>query len=128
MQEIIEKFKKQGWLTEKDIKVLRDKKIVNWIWGENASLKHIIDDILDLPYFEADKYQELFEDIERISIWHDISYFIPWNYLDFTKANIIFSWRLYKLLCWTRWYKRIWIAMITFIVLQIHWKKYFNWE
>lgn len=128
IKNIIQKYQKQGWLQQKDIEVLKKAGIVNWIGGKGACLEPIIEKILDLPYFDSDRYKELYQDIEVLSYWHDIDYYIPWNYIDFIKVNFIFSYRLYKLLNWTKWYARLWIAVLIFIVLQIYWKEYFNFS
>ena len=127
MKNIINKYKKQGYLTERDIEVLKEKGIVNWLGWKGTPLMPILEKIMDLPYFDSDRYKNLFENIDRIACYRDIDFHIWKTYLDFTKSNLIFSYRLYKLLWWTKWYKRLGIAIITMIVLQKYWKQYFRW-
>ena len=83
---------------------------------------------MDLPYFDSDRYKELRQDIEKISRWHDLDYTIWWSYYNFMKANLIFCIRLYNLLGWTKWYKRLWVVIFTFYILQVYGKQYFNFK
>lgn len=128
IQNIIQKYTKQGWLQQKDVEVLKKAWIINGIGGNGACLEPIIEKILDLPYFDSDRYKELYQDIEILSYWHDLDYYIWWWYWKFTKANFLFAYRLYKLLHWTKWYARISISIVTFIVLQHYWKEYFSFK
>ena len=127
IQKIIDKYKKYWWLQTKEINILKKAWIINWIGWKGGSLEPIIKDIMNLPYFNNDRYKELIEDIEKISWWHDLDYYIWGWYYKFTKANLVFSMRFYKLLGWTKWYKRLWIVIFTFYVLQKYGKQYFNW-
>ena len=128
IQEIIDRYKKYWWLQTKEVDALKKAWIINWIGWKGATLEPIINDIMDLPYFDSDRYKELRQDIEKISRWHDLDYTIWWSYCNFMKANLIFCIRLYNLLGWTKWYKRLWVVIFTFYILQTYGKQYFNFK
>lgn len=128
MKDIIKRFKETWELSKQDIENLKNERIINWIWPKGLSFEPILESIKSLPYFDSDRYQELYEDIQYISYKHDFEFYIGWSYWDFTTSNFKFAINLYKLLYWTKWYKKAGISIFVFIVLEIYWKKYFNFK
>lgn len=123
---IINKYKKLLKLNKADIKYLKKKWIINWIWWKWVSLEPIIRKIINLPYFKKEKFNDLYNDIEELSYYHDLDYYIWWWYFKFVRANFLFSYRLYRHLKWTTWTKRIFVFLFIFYILQIYGKQYFN--
>ena len=125
---MLEHYIRTGQISQAKIEELKAKWIINWIGWEWAYLRPILESIIELPYFDTEKYTKLLNDFEDTAVnLHDIDYYIWWNYLDFTIANIKLAYRTYKLLTWTNWYKRVGIFILVFIVTQKFWKKHFSW-
>ena len=128
MENIIKRYKNTWYLTQDDIAILKKEWVINWIGWEWAPLKPIIYAILDLPYFDTDKWHKLLQDIEEYPVaYHDFDYYIWWNYRDFTKSNLKFASRIWKLTKRTSTRQRIGIFLLAFFITQIGWKKYWAW-
>lgn len=108
---------------------LKEEWIINGCWWNkwfNFS-KFFKDNVTTLDQFLPIKSASLIDDIELTCCWpHDVSFYNWGWYFSWILANIKFSINLYKLLGWTTFFQRIWIALIVFILLQKHSKTYYN--
>ena len=116
-------------LSEEQKSLLTQANIINWVWGAWECLEDIMDDILLLiqkhakKKIDVNKLQSLWNDIQRLSIPHDIEFYFK---LWFYRSNFRFAKNLFHLLHWA-WYKGLIIAILTFGALNKRWKKfYFN--
>jgi len=125
---ILSAYKEYWILWTDDIKYLTKKWIVNWIWPKEYKLNWLFKAIIKLPFFDNEKGLKLVDDVNTLSIYHDVDYTVWWNYINFTTANLRFVNWLSDLLNWTSILKRYTIILITFIALQWKWTKYFNFK
>lgn len=110
----------------------KDLWIVNgcwWQWSKFNFSEIMRNNIQWFKEYDTKKASKLIEDIEmNICAKHDC-YFREWgNIYHYTKANLIFSIDMYKILHWTTKLNRVWIALLCFIWLMRYWYKYFNWK
>lgn len=111
-------------LSAYEISCLLESEIINWCWWKNSfSFDKILKDNLQLiPGFDTKKSEELYQDIKIICFEHDIDFrFWIW----FFKANFNFWKKIFKLLYWAKFSYRLSIALICFILLMKHWKKFY---
>lgn len=116
-------------LSEEQKSLLTQAQIINWVWGAWECLEDIVDDIFEFiqkhakDKIDVNKLQSLWNDIQRLSIPHDIEFYFK---LWFYRSNFRFAKNLFHLLHWA-WYKRFSIAFVAFILLNRYGKKfYFN--
>lgn len=102
----------------------------NWCWWEWWFKFELLKDrIKKLPFFDINKIESLYKDIEKKCCYpHDIRFEIWWNIFDFIKANYIFSKDLIWILQWTTIFWRFTIFLVSFILLNIFWIRYFNFK
>lgn len=112
-------------LSEEEIEALKSCWIINWCWGEwSFSFDKFIENNIEyIPYFDNDKKQELLCDLKRICYEHDLEYRLHYG---FTRANWSMCNKVRKLLYWITPFKRIWIVILLFAMLQRHWKDFYN--
>jgi hypothetical protein len=75
-----------------------------------------------------DKWHQLYKDIYRLHFLHDILFLVWGSRYQFYFANYIFVRDLWKLLHWVWFFQKISILIIVFVLLNRHWKKYFNFK
>ena len=65
--------------------ILFENSIVNWIWWEDwFSFDNFYkDNIAMVDEFLPDKWHQLYKDIRRLSVIHDIEFLVWWWKLDF---------------------------------------------
>ena len=124
---IIKNYELNGKLSVYEKSELRKHKIANWIWWEWYNLDNILFSIVELPYFDTKKSKKLIRKIDNnLSVPHDLEFYIWWTYIDFTVSNLKFALWLFKILHWTTIWKRLWITLAVFWILQKFGKKHFN--
>lgn len=103
---------------------------INGCWGKwGFSFSDSIEySISQLKGFKKERLARLWSDIEKLCGEHDIDFTLWKTKWRFIKANFIFVRWLFKLLWWGNFFWRLTVAIIVFILLNRHWKKYFNWE
>lgn len=110
-------------LTEQQKKALYDAGIVNGIWWQGENIETPLLAIIELlPWYNNNKAQSLIADIRELSVVHDIEYVFK---LWFYRSNYRFAKHLYQLLHWSNW-KRFAVALTAFILLNRHWKEFYN--
>ena len=111
-------------------KILLENKITNWIWWQWFNLETLFKTIITeaSKYIDVNKLDSLFNDVKRLSMPHDILFTLWWSKVQFYFANYIFVRDLDKLLNWVWFLKRMSILIIVFMLLNRHWKKYFNFK
>ena len=113
------------WFTisEKQIAILKEIWLVNWIWGQWQNIEELLLNIIKWAYwFDNNKANKLLDDIRQLSIIHDLSYSFK---LWFHTSNYLFAKRLFMLLHWDKWYSRVCIFIFTLWVLNKYWKEYY---
>lgn len=103
--------------------------IVNWLWwagGFNISL-FFKNNIEQFKEYIPEKGEKLFNDIEELSIMHDVSYYNGSTIIDKIKADYAFSLWVVSLLHWTTTTKRILVFSVIMIILLWKWNQFFNW-
>ena len=111
-------------LDEKTILYLYDNKIINWIWIEGENLENVVLDIIRKTY-KFDEWQSfrLLWDIKQIAYYHDIMYtFKLWFYY----SNIRFAYKVFYLIDWDIWYRRLWVFIWIILLLNKYWKVSYN--
>jgi hypothetical protein len=99
---------------------------IGWEGGFNFSL-FFKNNIKQFKEYIPEKWIKLFDDIDYLSIWHDLAYY-NWNtLLDKIKADYNFSSWVMQKLSWTTFFKRLFVFITIFFILLIAWNKYFNW-
>lgn len=103
---------------------------MNWCWWE-WGFKFILlkERLKKVKYFNPDKLDSLYNSIEvRACNPHD-ELFSKWGgIIEFLTANYNFIVEILKILHWTNFISRLFIAIILFIWLNTIWIKYFNWK
>lgn len=100
----------------------------NWCggkWGPNF-WKIIQANIKYLKKYDSDKLRTLLLDIEKICEEHDVDFQLLRNKIFwFSRANYRFAKKFFLLI--KRWagFSGLWVASISFILLQRFWKEYF---
>ena len=114
-------------LTEREKYYLVTSNIINWCWAKwwvNFD-KTIKQNIKIIPWFNKEKWDNLFQDIREVCYEHDIEFrFKKW----FLKSNYKFAKKLYKLLRgsknkWITKKQAFWVSFIAFILLTKYWKE-----
>lgn len=123
-------FKVEYKFNQEQLLDLEEKGIINWCGGKwwinfDLILRQLIKTFKD---FLPEKWQWLFENMQKICYSHDYDFYLWWWFYNFLRANFRFWKNLFFLLSWARFRDRIWIAFFAFIMLCIFWKKYFNWK
>jgi len=113
----------------KDVeKILIDNKITNWIWWDWFNIDELIKTILNtlekLKIWKHSEWHQLYKDIYRLSVWHDLAFSCISSKIEFYFANYIFVRDLFKLLTFVWFFKRLFLCINVFIVLNKFWKKY----
>ena len=106
--------------------ILFENKIVNgigWKWWFDFDL-FFRDNIETLPFFRDKEGYQLYKDIRRLSVVHDMAFYCLSSKIEFYFANYIFSRDVFRLLTWTKWYYRysVWISI--FFLLNSYWKDF----
>lgn len=114
-------------LNEKQIELLRNKGLINWIgwtnWFQFIKLK---DRLSKLPFVNKDKLESLYNKIDELSIQHDIEYELKGYIIAFSRANYNFSLWTIKLLWWTSPTARFTIFILLMSWLSFFWLRYFK--
>lgn len=107
---------------------LKEIDVINWCGGkwDFSFTKFFIDNITIIDTYLPKKWNQLILDTNKLCGTHDLLFSIPWTKLQFYFANYIFCRDLYKLLNFIWFFKRLSIVITVFILLNRHWKKYFN--
>ena len=99
-----------------------------WKWSINFS-KLVRNNIEIIDNFDSGLGMQLWEDIEVLCFEHDLDFGRGGTLFDFYRANIIFGYKLYKLLHKLNRGGRISVSIIVIVVLNKHWKEKFKfWE
>lgn len=116
-------------LTKKQINELTNIWIINWIWWKWwISFNKLFRKIKKIKWFKIKKYENLYNDINTLSIYHDIDFY-TWNTIkSFIRANYNFSVRVIQLLHWSSIFGRLFIFLILFLWLNIFWIRFYNWK
>ena len=106
--------------------ILYENEIVNGIggkWWFNFDL-FFRDNIETIPLFNHKEWYQLYKDIRRLSVVHDMAFSCLTSKIEFYFANYIFARDVSRLLTWTKWYYRysIWISI--FFLLNSYWKDF----
>lgn len=102
--------------------------ITNWCWWKwwpNFS-KKIRETLEELESYNPKKALKLLADVERLCEEHDVKFELWGNKRDFIKANVSFSYGLFKLIHWGSIIQRIWVFTLAYVLLNRFWKKYFS--
>lgn len=109
-------------INEYQIEYLRNAWIINWIGWEWHNIEILLLNIIIWAYwFDEKKAKKLLSDIRILSYYYDIDVFFR---LWFYKANLKFSYRLFKLIHFDKFFHRIWIWILTFVILNKQIKNY----
>lgn len=93
-----------------------------WIkWGFDFIV--IKNKIEQLPLVDTNKLDKLYWRIDKLCKSHDKDFEIWWSYLDFLRANYIFSKDLVKQLNWTSFKWRLAVFLLAFF-----WTTLFGWK
>lgn len=112
-------------LTEAQKQALYSVWIVNGIGGEGQNIEKALLAIIELlPWYDNDKAEALLGDIRELSVEHDIRFYFQ---TGFYWANYVFAKGIFHLLHWSNW-KRLVIAITTFLILNRGGKKFYNRE
>ena len=106
--------------------ILYDNQIVNGIWGKwwfNFDL-FFRDNIESIPLFNHKDWYQLYKDIRRLSVVHDMAFSCLTSKIEFYFANYIFARDVSRLLSWTKWYYRWWVWISIFFLLNSYWKEF----
>lgn len=96
-------------------------------WWLNFS-KILHHQIVLFPEFQKEKLQKLLYDIEHKACWpHDVHFYQWWLLIAYIISNFLFGYRLFKLLHWTTFGKRLLIGLSAFFGLLFWGYKYFHW-
>lgn len=136
-------------LNRRQRRYLEKKWYINWCWGKgwfNFS-NFLNESISRLKWYLKEYLWDLWKDIEKLCLEHDIDFTLWWTIWDFRKANFIFAFKIFKLLNWKKlhkWYyreyfilvrfflrimnffARLWIFLVAYILLNRHWKELFK--
>jgi hypothetical protein len=78
---------------------------------------------------KAHKLWKLFTDFQLLcNFTHDIDFYLWWSLKDFYRANMQFIEWILKLLHWSSWHIRWFVAIILFLWLNIIWLFYFHYR
>ena len=106
--------------------ILYDNEIVNgiwWKWWFNFDL-FFRDNIESIPLFNHKDWYQLYKDIRRLSVVHDMAFSCLTSKIEFYFANYIFARDVSRLLSWTKWYYRWWVWISIFFLLNSYWKEF----
>lgn len=123
-------FKPKYIFSEEEILLLKEKWTINWCgwkwWFDfDCLLKTLIQ---QLESYLPEKSESLFKKVEMICYSHDYEFSLWGNYYHFIRANFRFAKDTFALLTWTKLYQRIILSLTVFLVLNLMWKKYFNYK
>jgi len=126
----IDKLKEYD-LSDRDEILLAQNWWYNWCWWKDwyDFSKTIRWNIKLISNFNPNLSMQLWEDIEKICLDHDID-FSRWGGLfHFYRANFVFGYKLFKLLHKLKLGGRISVSSISIVLLNRYWKDYFKfWE
>lgn len=107
-------------LSETQIFYLIENDIINWIWIKWENLDYVVLEIIRTTYrFDENKSFQLLWDIKQLAFYHDIMYFYRfWFYY----SNLWFAYKVYKLIDWDIWYRRILVFITILFILNKYWK------
>ena len=106
--------------------ILYKNEIVNGVWGKwwfNFDL-FFRENIESIPLFNHKDWYQLYKDIRRLSVVHDMAFSCLTSKIEFYFANYIFARDVSRLLSWTKWYYRWWVWISIFFLLNSYWKEY----
>ena len=107
-------------ISNKQLIYLLDNWIVNWIWVNWQNLEDLILSIIETTYrFNKTKSMSLLCDLRQLSYFHDIMYTFK---LGFYYSNLWLAYKVYLLIDWDVWYRRIWVFIWIFLILNKFWK------
>ena len=112
-------------LSEEEVEGLLACGIINWCWAKNwfSFDEFIMREIQYLPVFDESKKQELFCDLKRICMEHDLDYRVnKW----FRKSNYTMAKKVYSLVHWLPFRYRLAIFLTLYILLNRYWKEAYN--
>lgn len=117
----------------KERRFLRAQWYINWCgWKWGFSFSKIMTGIIEsLKWFKREFYRQLLIDLEILCWEHDIDFTLGGTKWDFRKANFRFAYKVYKITSWAKWlsfFKRIWLAILIYKLLNKNWKEYFNFK
>jgi len=121
-------------LTKVKKAILIEKWLVNWCWWAKwVSFDTMFDIIIYVIkkafWFKVKKLNRLRIDINQLcKFWHDVSFSLWGNLIDFYKDNLQFIDWIMQLLHWTKPRYRFTIATILFLGLNTVWLKYFTFR
>jgi len=115
----------------KQRRYLKKEWYINWCWGKwwfnfSDSMFYIIK---NLNWYSKYYYYILLADLEKLCWEHDIDFTLWWTKMDFRKANLIFAYKVFKLVSWGKWrhiFGRIGLFLVIYVLLNRHGKGYFN--
>jgi hypothetical protein len=113
-------------LTEREKIALFEAWIINGIGGEWQNIEAVLRANIELlPWYDNNKADSLFKDIQELAVEHDIQFkFKMW----FRYSNYKFAKKLFHILHWSSFWKRLAVAIIAYILLTRYWKKFYNPE
>ena len=106
--------------------ILYKNEIVNGVWGKwwfNFDL-FFRENIESIPLFNHKDWYQLYKDIRRLSVVHDMAFSCLSSKIEFYFANYIFARDVSRLLTWTKWYYRWWVWISTFFLLNNYGKEF----
>jgi len=107
--------------------ILLENQIVNGIWGKwwfNFDL-FFRDNIETLPFFRDKEGYQLYKDVRRLSVVHDMAFSCLSSKIEFYFANYVFARDVTRLLKkWTKWYARMGVGISLFFLLNSYWKDF----
>lgn len=123
----IEILLKKAWYTKIQLENFQAIGIINGCGGEGGFdfTGFAKDTIKHFPKFNTDKHKKFIEDIKYICFLHDLDYILGETYLDKIIADIKLAFRVFKLLYWTKNFKKWLSSLAIFLGTTFGGKKYF---
>lgn len=108
-------------ISNNDLIYFLDNWVINWIWIRGENLENLVLSMIQTTYkFDESQSYSLLVDIRTLSYYHDIFYSYR---LGFYYSNLWFCYKLYKLIDWDVWYRRIAVFLGVLFLLNKYWKE-----
>ena len=122
----IEQILQENWCSILEYKKCIKSWVCNWIWWKGwINFDKLIN---KLPYFDTTKWKKLHQDLDYLSMCHDLSYNKGWNLFNFLKANYILWKNVIKLIHWTNLFWKVLVFLCIFLWTTLFGFKYYNWK
>lgn len=107
---------------------------INWCWGKGGiNFSAFMDEAIEnLKWFDINYFIALKNDLEKLCTEHDIDFWLWGTIIDFYKANFSLAYKIFKLLEWKKYWKKInnflgrfFIFLTILYLINKYGKKYF---